>query len=325
MSLSSTEIRLAGRTAALESFATARVPVRDPEPGEVVVRNAFTSLDPGMLRRVTEPDLSHGYTLGAPLHGEAVGHVVASADPAYRPGDAVAHPFGWREYAVAPSSAVRRVDPDAYPSLSTHLNFGLVAYVGLFDIAGFRPGDTVFVSSAAGAVGGLVGQFARRAGAKRVIGSAGTPAKVAHVRDRLGFDAAFDHHDDVDVRLREAAPDGIDVYFDNVGGTQLTAAVEHLNPGGRVVLCGVLADGAALDPRTLLAHRASVRAFSVLDHLHRAPDFGRDFRAWLRDGLVYDETVVDGLENAPRALLDLRAGRYTGKVVVRIGGPGVDR
>jgi NADPH-dependent curcumin reductase CurA len=306
----STEVRLRSRTADLTAFEFTRSEVPDPAPGQVVVRNLYMSLDPGMLRRITEPGL--GYAVGHPLTGEAIGEVVATADPAYTAGDLVAHPYGWREHAVAPAAALRRIDPDAYPTLSTHLNFGLVAYVGLLDIAALRPGDTVFVSSAAGAVGALAGQFARLAGAKRVIGSAGSPDKVRHLTEHLGFDAAFNYHDE------ELAED-IDVYFDNVGGTQLGAAIERLNPGGRVVLCGTLADDpATIDPRTLLARHLSVRGFTVMDHLHRAPDFSRDFRTWLADGLVYDETVVEGLHNAPEALLDLRAGKYLGKVVVRI-------
>ena len=307
----STEVRLRARAVDPAAFEFVQTDVPSPEPGHVVVRNLFMSLDPGMLRRIVAPGL--GFDLGRPLTGEAIGEVVDSSAPGYEVGDLVAHPFGWREYATAATATLRRIDADAYPTLSMHLNFGLVAYTGLFDVAGFRAGDTVFVSSAAGAVGALAGQFARLGGAKRVIGSAGSPEKVRYLTERLGFDAAFDYHD------RELDED-IDVYFDNVGGRQLTTAIEHLNPGGRVVLCGVLDDtGADLPSRLLLARRLSVRGFSVLDHLHRAPDFSRDFRDWLANGLVYDETVVDGLRDAPRTLLDLGTGKYRGKVVVRLG------
>jgi NADPH-dependent curcumin reductase CurA len=324
--LTGAEVRLRARPAGtpdLSAFQLARVAVPDPAPGQVLVRNLYLSLDPGMvLRMAPPPGLSiPGYQVGAAMRGEAIGEVIASADPSVAVGAVVAHPFGWREYAVCSAAVVRRVDPDAYPTLSTHLGFGLVAYAGLFDVGAFRPGDTVFVSSAAGATGSLAGQFARLKGAGRVVGSAGSAEKVRRLTGHLGFDAAFDYHDGPVVeRLRAAAPDGIDVYFDNVGGEQLRAAVELMRPNGRIVLCGALAgDPLDLDLARLRAGRLTLRGFNVLDHLHRAAEFGREFRGWLRDGsLVYDETIVDGLANAPQALIDLVGGKYAGKVVVRV-------
>jgi NADPH-dependent curcumin reductase CurA len=325
------EIHLAARPrelAGLDAFEEVRVAVPDPAPGEVLVRNEYLSLDPGMLLRMSAPDLPLPmYEVGEVLHGDAIGKVIASADPRLAVGDVVVHQLGWREYAVAAADAVRRVDADAYPSLSMHLGFGLVAYSGLLAVAGMRPGDTVFVSSAAGSVGGLAGQIARLTGAGRVIGSAGSPEKVRYLTERLGYDAAFDHHDGSPAdHLRELAPEGVDVYFDNVGGEQLLAAVEVMNVHGRVALCGALgsqstgrADPVSLDPLTIIGKRLTLRGFTLGDHLPLAAEFGPRFRDWLSRGeILYDETVLDGLAQAPRGLLDLVRGAYTGKVVVRV-------
>ncbi|MFX0579348.1 NADP-dependent oxidoreductase [Nocardia nepalensis] len=314
----------------LSDFRLVEQPVPDPVPGQVVVRNLYMSLDPGMLMQIgAYPGIPMPpFTVGAPMFGDAIGEVVASADPAVPEGALVLHRLGWREYAVAEASAVHMVDPDAYPSPSTYLGFGLVAYAGLTAVAGLRKGDAVFVSSAAGATGGMAGQIARLLGARRVVGSAGSARKVRHVIDELGFDAAFDYHDEPLVeQLRAVAPDGIDVYFDNVGGAQLRAAIEVMNVGGRIALCGALArqrsggvpDAGPGDVLPLIGKRLTLRGFTLHDHLNLAPEFGQRLRSWLADGqLVYTETVIDGLENAARVLLDLVRGHYTGKVVVRL-------
>ncbi|OXY88698.1 NADP-dependent oxidoreductase [Streptomyces diastatochromogenes] len=326
------EVRLAARPDGFptpDHFRIVTTTVPDPAPGQVLVRNLFMSLDPGMLLLMSGGSQLPipGYEVGEVMYGNAVGEVVASADPSLSEGDLVVHRLGWREYAVAGAEAFRRVDERAYPSPSMHLGFGLVAYVGLMEAARLRPGDTVFVSSAAGATGGLAGQIARLKGAARVIGSAGSPEKVAHLTGTLGFDAAFDYHDGpVLDRLRAAAPDGIDVYFDNVGGEQLRAAVEVMNEHGRIAVCGALnrqrtgrPDDGPGDLLSVAAKRLTIRGFTLFDHLDRAAEFGEQFRGWLREGsIVYDETVVEGLAAAPQALLDLVGGRYTGKTVVRL-------
>ncbi|MEU6373125.1 NADP-dependent oxidoreductase [Streptomyces sp. NPDC046909] len=328
------EIHLASRPSGLptpDDFRLAEVPVPDPAPGQVLVRNLYMSLDPGMVLLTAEhPGVpAPRYELGEVLYGDAVGEVVASAEPSLAEGDLVAHRLGWREYAVAGAEAFRKVDRTAYPNPSLHFGFGLVAYAGLLRVAELKPGDTVFVSSAAGAIGGLAGQIARLMGAARVIGSAGSAEKVRYLTERLGFDAAFDHHEGpVLDRLREAAPDGIDVYFDNVGGEQLRAAIEVMNPHGRIAVCGALArqstgrpDEGPGDLLTVVGKRLTLRGFTVRDHMDLAAEFGELFRDRLREGsLVYDETVIDGLRNAPRALIDLVRGAYTGKTVVRLGG-----
>lgn len=327
------EARLFARPEGLPApgdFEITEVAVPSPASGQVLVRNLFMSLDPGMLMLIAgESGLPMPrYEVGEVMYGDAIGEVVASADSSLGEGDLVMHRLGWREYAVAQAGLFRRVDRDAYPSPSTYLGFGLVAYVGLLDAAELRPGDTVFVSSAAGATGSMAGQIARLKGAARVIGSAGSRDKVAHLTGRLGFDAAFDYHDGPIVdRLREAAPEGIDVYFDNVGGEQLRAAIEIMNPHGRIAVCGALSrqseaspGGGPGDLLGVLGKRLTIRGFTVGDHLERAPEFGAQFRTWLREGaIVHDETVIDGLANAPQALLNLVNGAYTGKTVVRLG------
>ena len=327
------EVRLLARPQGLPAvgdFGVTEVAVPDPAPGQALVRNLFMSLGPGMLSLVEgKPGLPiPRYEVGEVMYGDAVGEVVASADPSLGEGDLVVHRLGWREYALDRADAFRRVDKDTYPSPSQHLGSGLVAYAGLMDAARLRPGDTVFVSSAAGATGSVAGQIARLKGAARVIGSAGSRDKVDHLTGTLGFDAAFDHHDGpIADQLRAAAPDGIDVYFDNVGGEQLRAAIEIMNPHGRIALCGALSrqskagpDDGPGDLLGVLGKRLTIRGFTVGDHLERAPEFGAQFRTWLREGaIVYDETVIDGLANAPQALLDLVNGAYTGKTVVRLG------
>ncbi|MCK9927944.1 NADP-dependent oxidoreductase [Frankia sp. Mgl5] len=305
-----------------------RTTVPEPAAGQVLVRNLVLSLDAGMRLRMSDVGVPLPlYTVGAVMDGDAVGEVVRSASVDLAVGDLVHHGLGWREYAVADAARFRRIDDTAFPTVSAHLASYLTAWVGVVDVARMAPGDTVFVSGAAGSVGGLAGQIARLKGAGRVVGSVGSPAKAAHVTGRLGFDAAFDHHDGRHAdRLREVAPDGVDVYFDNTGGAQLEAAIEVMNPHGRIALCGALAaqnggTGAAGPSNLILAigKRLTMRGFLTSDHLDRAKQAHTDVAGWLRDGsLTLDQTIVDGLENAPQAFIDMLGGAYTGKVVVRL-------
>jgi NADPH-dependent curcumin reductase CurA len=270
------------------------------------------------------------YQIGEPLYGGAVGEVVASNADGFAPGDTVRHELGWRELAVVEARQARKVDTDLAPA-SAYLGVlgmpGLTAYVGLLDIAALKAGDVVFVSGAAGAVGSLAGQIAKLRG-HTVIGSAGSPEKVAHIRDELGFDAAFDYHDGpVYKQLRAAAPDGIDVYFDNVGGDHLEAAIGSLNTYGRVAMCGSIstynATEAVPGPRNMfevVTKRLTLRGYIIMDHYDRHRAFVQEVGAWLRDGKVkFRETIVDGgVEAAPQAFIDLLRGANTGKMVVRL-------
>jgi len=329
------EIRLASRPSGWPeqaNFTLTGIELPVPSDGELLVRNLFMSVDPYMRPRMNDvKSYVPPFQIGEPLDGGAVGEVVESTVDSFKPGDTVLHGLGWREHALVPAKAARAVEPIPGLPLSAYLGAlgmtGLTAYVGLLDIAAFQPGDTVFVSGAAGAVGSMAGQLARLKGAKRVIGSAGSAEKVAYVRDKAGFDAAFNYRDgDIGAQLAGAAPEGIDVYFDNVGGEHLEAAITHLNTHGRVALCGAInqynATAPAPGPRNLwlaIGKRLTLRGFIVRDHNDRFGDLVAEVGPWLRNGdLVADETVVDGLDNAVDAFLGVLRGDNTGKMIVRL-------
>jgi NADPH-dependent curcumin reductase CurA len=270
------------------------------------------------------------WELGETMQGGAVGQVVASRSDEVPEGALVLHGAGWRDVAVLPASSVSVVEPLPGLPLSLYLGVlgmpGLTAWAGLFRLAAFQAGDAVLVSGAAGAVGSLVGQFARLRGASRVVGSAGTPEKVAWLRS-LGFDAAFDYHDGaVADLLAAAAPDGIDVFFDNVGGEHLEAAIGAFRTYGRAALCGSISTYNAVTappgPRNLglvVGKRLSLRGFIVGDHPDLRPEFVSAVSGWLQDGsLVARETVVEGLDAAVDAFRALLGGGNTGKMVVRL-------
>ncbi|TYK49481.1 NADP-dependent oxidoreductase [Actinomadura decatromicini] len=322
-----------GRLSA-DDLALVEAPVPDLEPGQVLVRNTHLSVDPYMRGRMDDrPSYIPPFPLNAPLDGGAVGVVAESRADGVEPGRVVTHFRGLREVAVLDADGVTPVDPDGLPPevfLSALGGTGLTAWLGITRVAEVRPGDTVFVTGAAGAVGGIAGQLARLRGAKRVIGSAGSPAKVRHLVDELGFDAAFDYHDGpVGDHLAEAAPDGLDVVFDNVGGVQLEAAIDHLRIGARLALCGAAGqydDREPYGPRNLYnltTKRATARGFLVSDHADQAPAFYSEVAPWIRSGEIVDRrTVLDGIERVPEGLLGLlRSGAPTvGKVVVRVAG-----
>ncbi|MCP3786243.1 NADP-dependent oxidoreductase [Micromonospora sp. A3M-1-15] len=327
------EIHLASRPQGwptADNFRLVETEVPTPGPGQLVVRNRFMSVDPYMRGRMNDvKSYVPPFALDAPLDGGAVGEVVASGAEGFAPGDVVLHGLGWREYALVDARGARKVDPDLAP-VSAYLSVlgmtGLTAYAGLLDVAAMKPGETVFVSGAAGAVGSMVGQIAKLRGAARVVGSAGSPAKVERLR-ALGFDAAFDYHDGpVRDQLRAAAPDGVDVYFDNVGGEHLEAAIGAMNLHGRAAICGMIAQYNATEPPAaprnlalLIGKRLTLRGFLVGDHGHLREQFVQEMAGWLRDGRIsYDETVVDGIERAPEAFLGLLRGENLGKMLVRL-------
>jgi NADPH-dependent curcumin reductase CurA len=329
------EVRLAARPQGWptdDTFSIAEVEVPEPAAGQVLVRNVFMSVDPYMRGRMNDAkSYVPPFRVGAALDGGAVGEVIESNSPDVKAGDVVLHGLGWREYAVLDAARAKVLDPAAAPSLSAYLGVlgmpGLTAYAGLFDVASFAEGETVFVSGAAGAVGSLVGQFAKLRGAERVIGSAGSPEKVRRLVEVLGFDAAFNYKDaPVADQLAAAAPDGIDVYFDNVGGDHLEAAINVLKTHGRAALCGAIAQyndvEAPAGPRNLIqviGKRLTLRGLLAGDHDALAPQFLAEVGGWLHDGkLVVEETVVNGIENAPAAFLGLLRGENTGKMIVKL-------
>ncbi len=335
MANQSREIRLAARPRGepiASDFQLVETEVADPGPGQVLVRNLVMSVDPYMRGRMDDlPSYAPPWQLGQPAEGAAVGEVVASQVPDLPVGCLVLHALGWRDYALLPAGQATRVEPVAGLSSSSYLGVlgmpGLTAYAGLFEVAGFRPGESVFVSGAAGAVGSLVGQFARLRGASRVIGSAGSAAKLHFLTEELGFDVAFDYHEaPVRQQLRQAAPDGIDVYFDNVGGEHLEAALACLNLHGRVALCGAISSYNSTErpvgPANLsvaIGNRLTLRGFLVTDHGHLRQEFRETVSGWLAAGqLVVRETVVVGLEQAVPAFIGMLRGANTGKMVVRL-------
>jgi NADPH-dependent curcumin reductase CurA len=329
----SREIRLADRPSGEpkpSDFELAEVEVRDPGPDEILVRNRWMSVDPYMRGRMNDlRSYVVPFEIGAPLEGGAVGAVVASQSDRIETGQQVVHQLGWREYAVLPAAAARPVDTDVAPD-SAYLGVlgmpGLTAYAGLFDVAEYRDGEIVFVSAAAGAVGSLVGQLAKARGS-RVIGSAGSSEKVAYLLDELGFDAAFNYRDGPAAELLpKAAPDGIDVYFDNVGGEQLEAAISSMRKHGRIALCGAVSVYNATErqpgPWNLplaIGRRLTLRGFIVTDHAKRFRQLIEEVGPMIRDGRIkFRESVVEGLENAPEAFIGLLRGENLGKMLVRI-------
>jgi len=312
-----------------EDFALVSRELPEPAAGEVLVRNRFLSVDPYMRGRMNaRRSYAPPYELQQAMYGGAVGVVERSADPRLPEGSWVRTMRGWREAFVCPAGEPQPVDtgrapPEAY--LGVLGMPGLTAWVGLYDVGGVRPGETVFVSAAAGAVGSIAVQLARLAGC-RVVGSAGTTEKVRWLVDELGAHAAFDYHDGpVAGQLATAAPDGIDVYFDNVGGDHLGGALARMNTGGRVVACGSVSTYNEPQPGPanlfeVVARRIRMQGFIVSDHADREPLFVRHVAGLLAAGtLTHRETVVDGIERAVQALLDMLAGgRHVGKMLVRL-------
>ncbi|HEV7909043.1 MAG TPA: NADP-dependent oxidoreductase [Pseudonocardiaceae bacterium] len=329
------EIRLASRPQGWpteENFEVAEVEVPQPGEGQILVRNLVMSVDPYMRGRMNDvKSYVPPFQVGKPLDGGAVGEVVASNSEDFAVGDTVLHGLGWREYAVVDSAHAVKVDPDVAP-ISAYLGVlgmpGLTAYAGLLEVAGFKEGDVVFVSGAAGAVGAVVGQVAKLRGASKVIGSAGSAEKVAYLVEELGFDTAFNYKDrPVAEQLAEAAPDGIDVYFDNVGGDHLEAAIATLNMHGRVAMCGAIAQyndtEPPASPRNLMqvvGKRLILRGMLVRDHAHLQQQFVTEVGGWIAEGkLRYSETVVEGgVRKAPAAFLGMLRGENTGKMLVKL-------
>ncbi|MFE6174546.1 NADP-dependent oxidoreductase [Streptomyces sp. NPDC056464] len=321
-------------------FRVVEVDLRPPRPGEVLVRNTWTSVDAALRLRLREeapPGYFPAFPLEQPMDGiMTVGEVVESHADGFNPGDTVWHASGWRDYALVEAERpalggvgtltkldVRGAPPQAY--LGPLGANGLTAYAGL-QVAGLREGDVVWVSAAAGAVGSLVVQLAKIGGAQ-VIGSAGSADKVRHLVADLGVDAAFNYKDGpLPDLLREVAPDGIDVYFDNVGGTHLEVALGALRRAGRVAICGMISEYAAPKPppgpgNLMLAvtKGLTIRGYRASYHTHLLPEMSRRMGTWLREGRIrHRETVVDGLAQAPAALAALLRGDNTGKTLVRI-------
>lgn len=301
------------------------------EEGQLLVKALWMSVDPYMRGRMTEgPSYIAPFRLGQPLEGDAIGVVESSRHGRFKPGDIVKHFSGWRDRAIVDGAAATPIDPAALP-LQAWLGPlgvpGLTAWAGLTHIAKLRQGETVFVSGAAGAVGSIAVQVARIRGA-RVVASVGSEAKARWVKDELGADAVIDYKTSGNLAeaLAAAAPEGIDVYFDNVGGDHLEAALAVAKNFARFAICGMIAQYNDTTPppgprnmAAVLVKRITMRGYIILDHLDLLPEFNAEMIGWLKLGKVKArDTVVEGLENAPKAFLGLFSGDNTGKMLVRI-------
>jgi NADPH-dependent curcumin reductase CurA len=318
----------------LDNFALESVPVPKPGDGELLLRTKYLSLDPYMRGRMNAgKSYADRVELGNVMVGGTVSEVVSSQNAAFVAGDLVTAYAGWQDYSVSNGNDLMKLDPRIKPSsyaLGVLGMPGLTAYVGLLDIGEPKPGETVVLAASTGAVGSVVGQIAKLKGC-RVVGIAGAKEKCAYAVDVLGYDACISHYDkDMGRQLVEACPDGIDVYFENVGGSSWEAVMPLLNNFARVPICGLIAhynqtelppgpDRVSLLQGMILQRSLKMQGFIVSNYRDRIPAFIGDMSVWLAQGKIkYREDVVDGLENAPEAFLGFFSGANFGKLVVRV-------
>jgi NADPH-dependent curcumin reductase len=315
-------------------FALSEVELEDLQPGQMLLRTLWLSLDPYMRGRMSDQkSYAPSVGIGDVMVGGTVTEVVASKLEGFIPGNIVEGRTGWQEYALSDGAGMRKVDPALGP-ISTALGVlgmpGMTAYFGLFSIGEPKPGETVVVSAAAGAVGAIVGQLAKIKGC-RVIGIAGAPEKCAYVVNELGFDECVSHRDpDLAQRLEKACPKGIDLYFESVGGRVFEAVLPWLNDFARVPVCGLIAHYNATElpsgpnqipllMRAILTRRLTVRGFIRSDFLDQQASFFEDMSRWIKEKRIkYREDIVEGLENAPRAFLKLFRGENFGKLLIKV-------
>ena len=300
--------------------------------GEFLVQNEWMSVDPYMRGRMNDSDsYVKPFQIGKPLEGGCVGKVIESRNPDFIVGDYVLGNLGWREKWKSTGEGVSKVNPklaDLQAYLSVLGMTGMTAWAGLTRVAQLKPGSTVFVSAASGAVGSVVCQIAKSMDC-RVIGSAGNAKKIAWLREKAHVDEVFNYHesDDLSAKLGSLAPNGIDVYFDNVGGEHLEAALDHMNVHGVIVSCGMISTYNATEPVPaphnlfkIIGKRVRMEGMLVFDFLDQRDAFVKDMSGWIKSGaIVWEETITDGLENAPEAFIGLFNGDNMGKSLVRIG------
>lgn len=331
------QITLAARPAGYpktSDFKLIESPIPDPKEGEILVRTIYLSVDPyqrGLM------NAAHPYRnpieIGGVIVGGTVGKVIVSKNPNFQEGDIVEGRLGWQEYAISDGSGIRKIDPNIVP-ISTALGVlgmpGMTAYFGLLEIGKPQPGETVVVSGAAGAVGSLVGQIAKIKGC-RAVGIAGSDRKIDYILNELGFDAAFNYQTTADYyeKLKELCPKGIDVYFDNVGGTITDAVFRLINVKARVVICGQISqynlEKPELGPRflwQLIVRQTKVEGFLVSQFADRYEAGLRQMAEWLMSGKIkYREQIVEGIERAPEAFIGMLKGENIGKQLVKVSGP----
>jgi hypothetical protein len=318
----------------LSDFKLVESPIPVPQEGEILVCTLYLSLDPYQRGRMSDaPSYAKPVQIGEVMIGEIVGKVIESHHPEFKEGEIIAGFLGWQEYALSDGKGIRRVDPTLAP-ISTALGVlgmpGMTAYFGLLDLGKPQPGETVLVSGAAGAVGSIVGQIAKIKGC-RVVGSAGSDTKVDFLVKELGFDAAFNYKtvSDYFEKLKELCPNGIDIYFDNVGGPLTDAVFRWINVKARVVICGQIHDYNLEKPelgprflRQLIIKRARVEGFLVFDYADRYGEALQQLAEWFKAGkLKYRETIAEGIENAPQAFISMLKGGNIGKQLVKVSEP----
>ncbi|GIO32855.1 MULTISPECIES: NADP-dependent oxidoreductase [Paenibacillus] len=317
-----------------DAFELRNIPIDKPERDQVLVKTLYLSVDPYMRGRMNAgKSYIEPFALHEPITGSMIGEVIESNSAELNVGDKVQGFLPWQLYNTVDAKAVSKINNTNVP-LSAYLSVlgitGLTAYFGLLDVGQPKKGETVVVSSAAGAVGSIVGQIAKIKGA-RVVGIAGTDEKIAHLENELGFDKAINYNttDDLQKALEEACPNGVDVYFDNVGGKISDAVLSLLNNFARVPLCGSISSyngeneafGPSIQPK-LLKTRSTMKGFLITDYEERFDEGLRHLAEWLFAGkLKYEETIAEGFENAPRAFLDLFAGKNVGKQLVKVSDP----
>ncbi len=331
----SKEIHLKNRPEGMPSqsdFELAKVTLPEINDGEILIQNIYISVDPYMRGRMYDrKSYLPPFQLGQPMEGGAVGRVVESKNNEFKVGDYVLGMQGWREYYISGGDWLTKIDPSLAP-LQAYLGAvgmtGLTAYVGLLHIGKLKEGQTVFVSAAAGAVGSIVCQIAKVKGCY-VVGSAGSDEKVAWLTEKAGIDAAFNYKtaDDLIAEVGRHFPKGIDLYFENVGGVHLEAALEHMNPFGRIVMCGMISMYNDVMPPPgpvrlpfVIQKKLTMKGFIVSDHFDKFNSFTADMGKWIGAGKIkWRETIVDGIENAPEAFIGLFKGENIGKMIVKVG------
>jgi len=312
-----------------ENYELVEVPVPEPQVGEIVVKNLYMSVDPYMRGRMRDAkSYADAWQIGEVMQGGAVGEVIASRSPDFAVGDYVVTGLGWREISVSSTKGIRKIDPSLGP-LSAFLGTlgmpGMTAYVGLKKIGEPKAGETLFVSAASGAVGANVCQIGKILGC-RVVGSAGSDEKVAWLKEEAGVDEAINYKTvgNLEAAVAQACPDGIDVYFENVGGDHLVTALNLMNKFGRIVLCGMIAmynEPIPCPPNLGIAigQHLRLQGFTVSTYWDLYPQFLKDMGQWIGEGkLKWKETVVEGLEKAPEAFIGLFKGANFGKMVVKL-------
>ncbi len=324
----SREIHLVSRPKAMpsaENFALVETQVPDAADGQVLVENLYMSVDPAM-----RPRLTAGQDLDVAMMGGALGKVVQSKNPDFAVGDLVSNRLGFREYFVSDGKGLTKLNPDPDLPVTAHMHAlgmtGFTAYGGLLHIGALKDGEQVFVSTAAGAVGSVAAQIAKIKGCY-VVGSTGSADKAAWLKDEVGLDAVINYKEaPIRQALEAATPKGIDVYFDNVGGDHLEAALRRMNTLGRIPVCGFISGynsghSNVSNLSNIIYSRVMLRGFVGTDFMHLYADFQRDMAGWLKDGKVkYQETILDGIANAPAALIGLLEGKNSGKMLVKLAG-----